>query len=227
MKRVSCLILDLGGVLTEDQDQARVDEMMTLLGLSAASEAARESFVASYWKRRTDYDRGLYGAAEYWGRIASDLGLDPARRLSRRLDLDDRLGRLVDADLRSWFTMRPAMTDFLRGAKGRVRTLVMLSNINEDGARYVREGGGRAWSGLFDELVLSCEHRLLKPEPEIYALALGRAGARADEALFVDDNPDNVRGALNAGLSSFRFEGAEDFRLKLARDYELAPGLRD
>ena len=211
MKSVGCLIFDMGGVLTEDQDPSRVDEMISLLGLPPASAPARESFYESYWRHRVDYDRGLYGAGEYWGRIASDLG--------RELASD--LARLVEADLRSWFNMRPAMTSFLREAKGRVRSLVMLSNIHEDGARYVREGEGRSWSGAFDALVLSCEHKLLKPEGEIYELALASAGAKPDEALFIDDNPANVEGALRAGLSSFRFEGVEDFQRRMTSDFAL------
>ena len=55
MKKISCLMLDMGGVLTQDQSQERVAEMMGLLGPGVS----REAFFPSYWKHRFDYDRGL------------------------------------------------------------------------------------------------------------------------------------------------------------------------
>jgi len=200
-------MLDLGGVLTQDQNADKADEMMGLLG---AGEKA--SFLSAYWKHRLDYDRGVADHAVYWRRIAADLGLSfPERALSD----------IVRADLQSWFTMRGRMLDFLGGVQGRVKSLVLLSNINPDGARFVRSQENRGWASYFDELILSCEHRLLKPEPEIYELALDAAGALPGETLFVDDNPDNVEGARRAGLSSFRFVDEEDFEARLKREYEF------
>jgi FMN phosphatase YigB (HAD superfamily) len=131
------------------------------------------------------------------------------------------LGDIVQADLDSWFNMRGSMLEFLGGIKERVGRLIMLSNLNEDGARFVRSERARPWVSRFDGLVLSCEHRLLKPEAEIYELALDAAGVLPGEALFVDDNEANVEGARRAGLSSFRFTDEADFHAALERDYEL------
>ena len=208
MKSVGCLIFDMGGVLTEDQRQDKVEEMISILG----TEASRDEFRACYFRNRFDYDRGVLDGRGYWDRVASELGSRPSAA---------EIGRLVEIDLESWFNMRPAMIAFLSEAKTRIRRLVLLSNVHADGARYLREGEARSWARLFDALVLSCEHKLLKPEGEIYELALASAGARPEESLFIDDNPDNVEGALRAGLSSFRFEGVEDFQKRMARDFAL------
>jgi putative hydrolase of the HAD superfamily len=208
MKKISCLILDMGGVLTEDQREDKLADMMGLLG----SGSPRERFLEAYWKHRFDYDRGVADAAAYWARVASELGAQiPSRRL----------GDIVQADLDSWFNMRESMLEFLGGVKGRVGRLVLLSNLNADGARFVRSERARPWVSRFDDLVLSCEHRLLKPEAAIYELALDAAGVLPGEALFIDDNEANVEGARRAGLESFRFAGEEDFVAILERDYEL------
>jgi putative hydrolase of the HAD superfamily len=201
---ISCLMLDLGGVLTQEQRLDKVDEMMALLGAGCG----REAFHAAYYGERSDYDRGRVDGAGYWERVASRLALEPP---------DGRAPELVRADLESWFNMRPAMMGFLGRVKGRLGRTVLLSNIHVDGARYVRTGPARSWSVLFDSLVLSCEHLLLKPEAAIYELALAQAGARAEETLFVDDNADNVEGARAAGLASFRFVGEEDFLARMAQ----------
>jgi putative hydrolase of the HAD superfamily len=202
-------MLDMGGVLTQDHRTDKVDEIMRVLGLACP----REAFLEAYFDERPDYDRGTADGAEYWRRVARALGA-----VARDADLPT----LVRADLESWFNMRPAMLDFLGGARGRVGRIALLSNIHADGARYLREGEGRAWASCFDELVLSCEHKLLKPEREIYELALDIAGALPAETLFVDDSPRNVEGALAAGLSSFRFVDEGDFAARLAAEYRLS-----
>jgi putative hydrolase of the HAD superfamily len=208
MKKISCLMLDMGGVLTQDQRGDKVTEMMGILG----SGFSREAFFDAYLAERTEYDRGKIIGSEYWRRVARPLGA-----VVREADFE----RLVHTDLESWFNMRGPMLEFLGGVRTRVGRLVLLSNIHVDGARYLRQSEGRAWTSSFDFLILSCEHGLLKPEIEIYELALDAAGVLPGEALFVDDNPDNVEGARRAGMSSFRFAGEEDFIATLGREYEL------
>lgn len=209
MTRIRCLMLDMGGVLTQEHRLEKVDELMRILGL----RCAREDFLATYFAERLDYDRGTADCAEYWHRVARASGAELR---------DGDIPALVRVDLESWFNMRPSMLEFVEAAKAKVARLVLLSNLHYDGARYIRQGPGRAWAERFDELVISCEHKLLKPEPEIYKLALESAGARGAETLFVDDSPGNVEAARAAGLSSFRFLNEEHFAATLAAEYELA-----
>jgi FMN phosphatase YigB (HAD superfamily) len=208
MKRITCLILDMGGVLTQEHRLDKVDELMRVLGLACP----REDFLETYYERRSDYDRGTVGGAAYWRRVALDLGAEPSEA-----DLD----ALVRIDLESWFNKREGMFELLAAARESLGRLVLLSNIHADGARYIRDGEGRGWFSLFDHLVLSCEHKLLKPERAIYELALDAVGALAAETLFVDDNQGNVEGARAAGLSSFLFVSEGDFAARLADEYEL------
>jgi putative hydrolase of the HAD superfamily len=225
VRRITCLMLDMGGVLTLEQRIDKVDEMMGILGLGRGRDdgtgdglrgrpgVAREDFHQAYFAERNDYDRGSIDGEGYWRRVASALGAEIGGEASLEL---------VRADLESWFNRREGMFELLGGIRGRVGRLVLLSNIHADGARYLREGEGSAWAAHFDELVLSCEHRILKPERAIYELALDLAGALPSETLFVDDNEANVEGARAAGLSSFRFTSEADFAATLEREYELS-----
>jgi len=208
VKTIRCLMLDMGGVLTQEQRLDKVDRLMAILGASCD----RDVFRRVYFGFRNDYDRGTIDGAEYWRRVAQSLDL-PLRAAD--------ISALVAVDLESWFTMRPAMLEFLGGVKLRVGRLVLLSNIHADGVRYIREGSGRPWAGHFHELVLSCEHKLLKPEREIYELALSVSGASPAETLFVDDNEENVTGAQRAGLSSFRFIDEADFFARISTEYDF------
>ena len=69
----------------------------------------------------------------------------------------------------------------------------------------------------FREIVVSGDERLVKPDPAIYRLALGRFGLRAEEAVFVDDNAANIAGAAALGIHAILFEGAEPLRSELVR----------
>ena len=65
---------------------------------------------------------------------------------------------------------------------------------------------------LIDRYVVSGDVGMVKPDPRIFRLLLDRYGLRAEETIFVDDNPDNVAAACQLGLHGIVFHGAEELR---------------
>jgi epoxide hydrolase-like predicted phosphatase len=59
-----------------------------------------------------------------------------------------------------------------------------------------------ALEGMFDEVVISGDVGLHKPQPEIYELAAERLGVGPEECVFVDDLRENVRGAEEVGMTA-------------------------
>jgi len=57
----------------------------------------------------------------------------------------------------------------------------------------------------FAAVVNSSDVGVAKPAAEIFRMALERAGATADRALFIDDTPANVQAARALGIRSHRF----------------------
>ncbi len=55
---------------------------------------------------------------------------------------------------------------------------------------------------LFDEVVISAEVGLHKPQPEIYLLAAERLGVRPEDCVFVDDLRENCAGAETVGMTA-------------------------
>ena len=55
--------------------------------------------------------------------------------------------------------------------------------------------------------VVSAEERVMKPDPELFAILCARYGLDPAECLFVDDNPDNCEGARVAGMRAWHFTG--------------------
>ncbi|MHB2166613.1 HAD family hydrolase [Alsobacter sp. R-9] len=68
----------------------------------------------------------------------------------------------------------------------------------------------------FRDVVVSGEHRMLKPDPAIYHLLLDRNGLAAGDCVFIDDSPKNVEGARAVGMHALHFTTPEQLRRDLA-----------
>lgn len=62
---------------------------------------------------------------------------------------------------------------------------------------------------------LSYELKALKPDPAFYAGVVQGEGRTASEMLFIDDLPENVAGAIAAGMQGVIFRGIEGLRGEL------------
>ena len=63
----------------------------------------------------------------------------------------------------------------------------------------------------------SCYVGLRKPDPAIYRLALDVSQRCGSQGIFIDDRPENVEGARQAGLNGIRFESASQLVAELAK----------
>ncbi|MGO1001185.1 HAD family hydrolase [Lysobacter sp. CA196] len=98
--------------------------------------------------------------------------------------------------------------------------LVLVSNATTRLARDLQTLG---LSERFDAVVNSSELGMIKPEPEIFRAAFARAGVEARQALFVDDDADNVAAAVELGAHGLRYRDCAGLRSWL----EAADALRD
>lgn len=57
----------------------------------------------------------------------------------------------------------------------------------------------------YEQIIFSCDVGMMKPEPDIYALAQERAGVNQENILFVDDREDFLETAKQAGWKTFLF----------------------
>lgn len=68
---------------------------------------------------------------------------------------------------------------------------------------------------LFGDIIVSGVEKMVKPDPAIYALALRRFGLQPGEAIFVDDNIDNVKSACKCGFVAHHFTDSASLRAEL------------
>ena len=107
-------------------------------------------------------------------------------------------------------------------------TVALLHDLHRDGVRLLALTN---WSAetfpharalfafltLFEDVVVSGEERVAKPDPAVFRLVLDRFALEPGRTVFVDDSPRNVAAAADAGLVALRFHGADPLRADLVR----------
>ena len=69
----------------------------------------------------------------------------------------------------------------------------------------------------FEDVVVSGEHGLVKPDARIYQLAISRCSLDPARTVFIDDSMANVEGARACGLHALHFRDADTLRADLGR----------
>ncbi len=155
---------------------------------------------------------------------------DRAVEVKRTLVLDADLGRItqdemfeklsaisgvsaraLEADFWSYVQIDPAMVAMIESLKPKYR-IGLLTNATTPFIRQIIER--HDLEHLFDAVLVSSEEHMAKPDPAFYLRLLGRMGAAPAQAVIIDDNPENVAGAVAAGMQGVLFTSAT----KLAAD---------
>jgi len=98
--------------------------------------------------------------------------------------------------------------------RSRGRRLYALTNFSTETFPIAR---ARCPSlALFDDVVVSGEVGLVKPDPRIYALAIERCRLDPARTVFVDDQPANVEAARAQGFHALQFTTPERLRETLS-----------
>ena len=67
-----------------------------------------------------------------------------------------------------------------------------------------------AFYDLFEDILVSGEEKLIKPDPAIFELAISRFEIEPTESLFIDDNLKNIEAAQKMGFQVIHYNGTED-----------------
>ena len=88
-----------------------------------------------------------------------------------------------------------------------------LSNWSAETFPLVRDKFG--FFGLLDDIIISGDVGQIKPDPEIYEIALKRIGRPAPECLFIDDSLANIEQARRMGFAVVHFQSPEQLEREL------------
>lgn len=72
-----------------------------------------------------------------------------------------------------------------------------------------------AFFDLFDDILISADVKLIKPDPAIFNILLDRIGRPAQECIFIDDSNGNTQAAEQLGFKTIHFKSAEQLEAEL------------
>jgi 2-haloacid dehalogenase len=105
--------------------------------------------------------------------------------------------------------------EILRTLKQRGYPLYGLSNWSVE--TYPRARRKYSFFELFDDIILSGEVKLNKPDPAIFHLLLNKIGYPAPECLLIDDSQANINSAIGLGFSTVHFSSPTELQTELQR----------
>jgi len=103
--------------------------------------------------------------------------------------------------------------DILRRLKQAGYPLYGLSNYPSEKFRLARRR--YEFLGWFDDILISGDVGLVKPDPAIFRLLLAKIGRAAQECIFIDDVSANVAVAQGLGFTTIQFRSPEQLEQEL------------
>ncbi len=231
---IRAVIFDYGGVISSP--------LFRGIGEFEAAEGYRKGSLLQLLFGETHYI-GVHGRAVADELTADELGGDPDslesegetddvpawHRLERgEIDMAEYytiiverapalLGRTIDFEAYGRFMRSSApgvhwqVVHRIRELRGTVKLGLLTNNVKEFGEHW---RSTFPIDELFEVIVDSSHVGMRKPDPEIYLLTCSALEVEPGEAVFVDDNADNVAAARSLGMETVHF--GDDPRVALA-----------
>jgi len=193
MGRIDSVIFDWGGVLIDDPAPGLMRYCAQALSVT------KEDYIRANNKFAADFQKGLIGEDTFWERICGELDVPKPKVESL----------WADAFEAAYVPREDMFSMAARLRKNGYKT-ALLSNTEAVAMQYFYQ----LQYDMFDVLVFSCAEGTRKPEKKIYELTIQRLGSRPGQSVFIDDKPEYINGAKEAGLNTILFENIN--RLKNA-----------
>lgn len=174
------IIFDMGGVLIDYNPEKT---LFALFEKETADILLKEIFRNPLW---SDKDRGIITPAEIMQKVKN--------RIPEAVF--EKVNEMVD----NFYPYMPPfekMYGFVEMLKSKGYGIYLLSNASPD--FHERRSGIPALS-LFDGVIISADHKLLKPEKEIYEKLYETFSLKPEECFFIDDVQANIDGAKATGM---------------------------
>jgi epoxide hydrolase-like predicted phosphatase len=195
---IKALIFDVGGVLVRTEDPTPRQQLAAGLGLSM-QELYAIVFGGDTW---TQAQLGRIPNDDHWQAVGRRLNLswpDQVHAFRTAFFAGDRLDR--------------ELLNLILKLQTRYK-IALLSNAPDNLRHWIAEAWNIAPS-TFDEIIISAETGIMKPDPRIYRIALDRLVVEPHEAIFVDDFIENVKAAQALGIVVIHFTSPQALMVEL------------
>jgi len=191
---ISTIIFDLNNTIVA----FRFDDPEKLY--NHALGVSKEKFYETAFKYWQGYEMGEYKQDMFLEKISTDLGL------SR--ECISSMMHLLSNDV----CMIDGMDKILENLFGRFRILLLAGDGEEMVSMKIRKFN---LTRFFSAIYCTSSERMRKTSPQIYQILLAKEQLSAGTCLYIDDHPDFVRLAINAGMNGITFKNSAQLRKDL------------
>ena len=196
-KEIKAVIFDLGNVLIGFDHTIAVKKI-----LKHTPKKSRDIYDLFFDSDLTqEFEKGKTGTLEFFQQVQT------------ALELKISYGEFLPIWNEIFFS-KPESENFVSSLNSGIK-LALLSNINQLHYEYIREEFSST-IGLFepDKIIPSFRTGFIKPDKEIYDLALKALDVPRESVVYVDDRLDLIEAALSYGIKSIQFKSAKELKQK-------------
>lgn len=196
---IDTIIFDMGMVLVD----FRWRQLFAEMGLSGErfDRLAKATVLDPVWN---EFDRGVWTEDEMCEAfIRNDPGMEKEIR------------QLMYESFPGILKKFPYTDEWIDSLKKKGYRLMILSNFSEKALRECADE--LDYIEKVDDPVISCKIKMIKPAPEIFKYLLDNYKVKPENAVFIDDNEDNINAAKAFSINTILFTGREDADRELAK----------
>ena len=181
---IKAVIFDYDGVVKKSQKFS-----LAIADLYKISVEEYEKFIPKLKPIIEKFDKGLIAEEKFWIEFSSVLGKTIPEECSEK----------AHKMYRDNFMFFTEVIELIKNLKKQGFQLSILSNMFTYQAEIVREKNEDA---LFNNVFISCERGLKKPDFEFYELVIKEINVSPQECLFIDDKEENLLPAEKLGMKT-------------------------
>lgn len=111
----------------------------------------------------------------------------------------------------SYLKLDTKLVELIKQLKTDGYKTVLLSNANHTFFDRKIYPTFPEFKNIFDEIIISSEVGMVKPEADIFLYTLEKTKTRPEEALFIDDSESNVTAAVKLGMNGYLYTSLDAF----------------
>lgn len=192
---IKVIIFDLGGVIVELDFSNFYNKIITLSPLNKPETP----IMMEFFRQSDIYHQGDMSEDEFY-----DLGCELLEVCAlSKTEFFDAFNSIISG-------FNPEVIEVLKKIKSLNKyKLIALSNVNASHWNYLLK---KKWGFIqyFDDLILSHEIHLTKPDLKIFQYVIEKTKCKPEEILLIDDGLNNVRAANKVGIIGINFNGVKN-----------------
>jgi len=192
MNKIKVITFDLDGVYFPNGKK----NFISALGKFDVSENEAVRVFLKSDEMNKEYKKGNMTDEEYWTWVKNEWKLDLSWQLIVKLMIDG-----YDVDEKVVSVVRDLRT---KGYKTAVCSNNFPARVNGLHEKF-------GFLDNFDAHVFSYEVGDVKPSRIIFETLVNKSQSEPASIVFADDNPDNLKGATDVGITNFLYEGFDKF----------------